>query len=322
MNQVFSRQKYTTMQDDTPDSSHSFGQRDIRVRVVLLALLALLCLGMLFGELVNLVIGRVAGWPDAPTLEQIRADMPLDEVWRTRVRTGVSQFFAFLVPGWLTILLFRYSAPRMWSGVGLGRWPTWSAFGIGLVVWAVSLPLVLYTFQVNRLLPMPQMLQEAYQVAERLTKALLQMPHAGHLVANLLLIGVLPAVGEELVFRGVVQQQLMRRMAPWAAIAVSGVVFSFLHFQFDGFVPRWLLGVVLGWLYWRSGSLWVPIVVHFVNNSSQLVGQYALGDTSTLDLEQETTLHWAWAVGSVLATYACWRWLGPLLGGRASEATV
>jgi membrane protease YdiL (CAAX protease family) len=65
-------------------------------------------------------------------------------------------------------------------------------------------------------------------------------------------------------------------------------VFSFIHLQFEGFLPRMWLGVVLGWLYWKTQNFWVPVVAHFANNAVQVVGQYLYhNQISSINLEEE-----------------------------------
>jgi hypothetical protein len=94
----------------------------------------------------------------------------------------------------------------------------------------------------------------------------------GDLFVNLIMIAIIPAIGEELLFRGV----LLRILRDWmknihVAIIVSALLFSFIHFQFYGFLPRFLMGVAFGYLLHWSGSLWVPIIAHFVNNGTAVV---------------------------------------------------
>ena len=92
------------------------------------------------------------------------------------------------------------------------------------------------------------------------------------LLYNIFLIAILPAVGEELIFRGVLQNIFVK----WtgnihAGIIITGLLFSFIHFQFYGFFPRALLGILFGYLLYWSGSIWVPIFAHFVNNAISVV---------------------------------------------------
>ncbi|HMQ00227.1 MAG TPA: CPBP family intramembrane metalloprotease [Cyclobacteriaceae bacterium] len=82
-----------------------------------------------------------------------------------------------------------------------------------------------------------------------------------------LIIAILPAIGEELVFRGLIQSELQRGTKNMhLAIWLSAILFSAIHMQFFGFVPRMLLGALFGYIYAWSGNLWLPIVAHFVNN--------------------------------------------------------
>jgi membrane protease YdiL (CAAX protease family) len=87
-------------------------------------------------------------------------------------------------------------------------------------------------------------------------------------VANLIVIAVLPAIGEELMFRGGVQRSLNRAFNnPHLAIWISAIIFSAIHLQFYGFVPRMLLGAGFGYLYYYSGSIWYAMLAHFINNA-------------------------------------------------------
>ena len=91
----------------------------------------------------------------------------------------------------------------------------------------------------------------------------------------LVVIAVLPAIGEELVFRGLIQTELQRAFRnPHVAIWLAAAFFSAFHFQFLGFFPRTLIGAFLGYLYYWSGSLWLPVLAHFFNNGIQLLLLY------------------------------------------------
>jgi membrane protease YdiL (CAAX protease family) len=103
-------------------------------------------------------------------------------------------------------------------------------------------------------------------------EAFLKVHHPYDPVINVLIMAVVPAFCEEVCFRGALQRimiQICKR--PMAGILVSAFLFSFFHFQFEGFLPRMFLGVLLGAAYWYSGSLWVPIIAHFFFNASQIL---------------------------------------------------
>ncbi len=122
-----------------------------------------------------------------------------------------------------------------------------------------------------------------------LTKLIANFGTVPRLLAGLLVIAVIPAIGEELVFRGGLQRQLHR----WSgnahvAVWVAAVVFSAIHVQFFGFVPRVLLGALFGYLYLWSGNIWVPIVAHFFNNGFTVFLLY-LQQTGAIEYNIEST---------------------------------
>ena len=101
------------------------------------------------------------------------------------------------------------------------------------------------------------------------------MDSPAELFFNLLVVALIPAVAEEMIFRGIVQQTLESWLKnPIYAVWVAAAVFSFIHFQFEGFLPRMVLGLVLGYLYYWTRNLWIPILAHFVNNGVQVVAAY------------------------------------------------
>lgn len=84
---------------------------------------------------------------------------------------------------------------------------------------------------------------------------------------NTIIIAFLPAVCEELFFRGLLQKVVLRKyMSMHYAVFLSAFIFSFLHFQFYGFIPRFVLGIVFGYILEWTGSLWITIIIHFTNN--------------------------------------------------------
>lgn len=112
-----------------------------------------------------------------------------------------------------------------------------------------------------------EILKSAENQAAELTEALLSDVSVTALVVNVLLIAVIPAIGEELMFRGAIQRLLSQWTGSYhAGIWASALLFSALHFQFYGFLPRLALGALFGYMVIWSGSLWLPIAAHFINN--------------------------------------------------------
>ncbi|MFN0215017.1 MAG: lysostaphin resistance A-like protein [Saprospiraceae bacterium] len=284
-----------------------------RVRLVLLAQFGLMILCSGIGLTLYLFICNIAGWDSSLSLH---ADSPIAERWQVRLQLGLGHFFGFLVAGGVTVWVFYRGitqAATSWPDyLQTRQWPRWTELFLGILLMGVSLPLVLYSLSINQLLPLPDFFEEASKQAEEALKGLIIMDNWAELLANILIIALLPALGEELVFRGVVQQQIMRRIAnPWIAILISSVVFSAAHFQFDGFIPRMLLGFLLGWLYWKTRNFWVPVAGHFFNNGLLVVGQYLYSKGMiSIDLEKDIQVPWEFATISAFMVWAVMRLTG------------
>lgn len=114
-------------------------------------------------------------------------------------------------------------------------------------------------------------MRQTEKQAARLTDYMTFFDSQGQFLVAILVIAILPAIGEEFVFRGFIQTELTAGTGnPHVAIWLSAAIFSAIHLQFFGFIPRMLLGALFGYLYYWSGNLTYPIIAHFMNNASQL----------------------------------------------------
>ncbi len=107
-----------------------------------------------------------------------------------------------------------------------------------------------------------------------LTERILNVHSLSGLSVNILLIALIPALGEELFFRGALQQIFQNKKKATMAIWLTAFIFSAIHFQFYGFLPRFLLGAFFGYLLVWSGNLWLPILAHFTNNAVAIIFYY------------------------------------------------
>lgn len=115
--------------------------------------------------------------------------------------------------------------------------------------------------------PLENWMREKENEAMKMTVLLLTIKNAGDFIVNLVVIGLLPGVGEELLFRGAVQRSFYRMYQnPHLAIWLSSFIFSAIHLQFFGFFPRMILGAMFGYIYLWTGSLWYAMFAHFLNN--------------------------------------------------------
>jgi membrane protease YdiL (CAAX protease family) len=116
--------------------------------------------------------------------------------------------------------------------------------------------------------------------AMEVTKIFLQTNTWHELVFNVFLVAILPAIGEELLFRGALQKIFTRILKNYhMAIWLTAFLFSLMHMQFFGLLPRWILGVVFGYLVVYGGNLWLAIAAHFTNNLlAFIIFQYQTGE--------------------------------------------
>jgi membrane protease YdiL (CAAX protease family) len=125
--------------------------------------------------------------------------------------------------------------------------------------------------------------------AKELTTFFTTFRSPGEFLFGFFVIAVLPGIGEELVFRGMLQPQLQRATSNiHVAICISAFLFSSLHMQFFGFVPRLCLGALFGYLYYWSGNLIVPMMAHFINNGFSVIMLY-LHQLGKIDIDVEST---------------------------------
>ncbi len=180
-----------------------------------------------------------------------------------------------------------------------------------IAIMLITNPFVAYLMQWNQGLNLPDFLEAVQrwmeaseQKAMQLTEAFLAMNSMGDLLINLFLIAIIPAIGEELLFRGVLQQLF----AKWTgkihlSIFISAFLFSAVHLQFFGFFPRFVLGIILGYMFYWSKNLWLPILAHFTNNALAIIFTYQfIADKIQIDfLNEETQVNISAALISFLA---------------------
>ncbi|HRZ41808.1 MAG TPA: type II CAAX endopeptidase family protein [Bacteroidales bacterium] len=184
-----------------------------------------------------------------------------------------SQIGLFLLPPFLFIRLYRIANPH--SPEWFPKKPTLPAILLTLPLVILSLPLISWLTDLNMSIPLPDPLIRAEEDAGALTQIFFHHQTPGRFLVNLLMIAVIPAIGEEFFFRGVLQQQLRAGLRnPHVAVFITALVFSFFHFQFQGFIPRMFLGLLFGYLMVWSGSVWLPVAAHFINNGSAVVVEY------------------------------------------------
>jgi len=178
----------------------------------------------------------------------------------------------FLVPALVAGLLFH---GRSLEYLSAKVKPLWITLVLSVLVVLGSVPVINFLAEFNMNISLPERfsgleerIRETEAQAEELMNLFLSDTSVSRFTINLLMIAVIPAFGEEFFFRGVLQKIFTEWFrSKHAAIIVVAVLFSFMHLQFLGFIPRILLGALFGYMLVWTGSIWVPVLAHFVNNS-------------------------------------------------------
>jgi len=185
----------------------------------------------------------------------------------------------FLLPALLVVYLWS-SQPTEWLHLNKGMsWKTGVLTPLLLIVAAPGINLLCH---LNEQMSLPEWMADLEQImkdmeaaAAELTELLATADNIPMLLFNILVMAVVPALSEEVCFRGTCQKLIggNKHVAVW----VTAILFSAIHFQFYGFIPRMLLGAMFGYLLLWSGSLYVPMLAHFTNNSIAVVCYYLAG---------------------------------------------
>lgn len=153
--------------------------------------------------------------------------------------------------------------------------PTWAMLGLIFLLMMVSLPITELSGLINQKMTLPEALRPLEEwmrakedEATKMVAVLLRMDGINDFLVNLFMIAFLPAIAEELMFRGGIQRAFTRMFGnPHVAIWTTAFIFSAIHVQFFGFIPRLLLGALFGYIYVWTKSLWYPMFAHFLNNA-------------------------------------------------------
>jgi membrane protease YdiL (CAAX protease family) len=196
----------------------------------------------------------------------------------------------FVVPA----LLFSYLFEGNLFSLYKFRNPTGMTPMLLVILMMVSvIPFINYMAEINLKMEIPiraldKLLRSLESTAEEMMVAFTTTKSIGGLLVNLLMIAVIAAVGEELIFRGLLQGLISDMLKnTHLAILITALLFSAFHFQFFSFLPRFFLGLILGYLMYYGQSIWYPILAHFVNNAMGVIYYYFNSRGSADDMLEE-----------------------------------
>ena len=198
----------------------------------------------------------------------------------------------FLLP---SLILAYLCAKTPCNWLQLDKKVDWTVLLWAIGIMLVALPAINLTSHWNQQMVLPDWLSGVEEwmknkeaEAEWLTKQFMSVTTVSGLLVNLFLMAVLPALSEEITFRGVLQRLLNFQLSTFnshLAIWLTAIIFSAIHMQFYGFVPRMLMGALFGYMLVWTGSLWVPMLMHFVNNGMAVL-LYFMANRSHWDMDK------------------------------------
>lgn len=257
--------------------------------VQFLVLLAVVFVSFIVAQLISVVVFFIGGG----SLADLMGGSNMENIGLLKAMQIVAQLFIFIVP----VFIFSYLKTNNWFQYPEFKFPI---SGIGLLftllILMLSFPIIGQLNLWNQSIELPAFLSGLEELfksleaqAKEMTEAFLKMDNVFDLLVNLIMVGFLAGLGEELLFRGTIQKFLTEWWKnPHVAIIFTGFVFSAIHLQFYGFFPRWALGILFGYIFYWSGNIWIPIIAHALFNGSQVLVYYFVGENSSFMSDMES----------------------------------
>jgi uncharacterized protein len=188
----------------------------------------------------------------------------------------ISTLFLFFMPAWAYA---KFCHKKSFTHLGFSNKVNIAQAIIVIAIMIACLPLVGALTDLTESLPFSKAAFAKFKAAEEEYNAQIgiigKMDSFPEFLLSLFMLAILPALFEEVMFRGAVQNLFSRWWKmPILAVIVTSVLFSAVHFSYLGFLSRAALGFVLGWMYYRTGNLWLSIIAHAANNAIALTALY------------------------------------------------
>ena len=268
-------------------------------------LLGFIGAGVIIGALISVLIWM--GMTGRPVLSMEHDVLNPKYYNAIMLMQAVSTFFMFFLPVYFTALIC-YRNPSKFIGFNTNI--NYKQILIILGILLLTFPLSGALAEATKMIPIPKAWEIKFKAMEAAREAqeaaLININSFSKYIFSMIIIGLLPAIFEEVCFRGGVQNILTRWFkGPWAAIIITSILFSAVHISYYGFLVRFALGVVLGLIFYYSGSLWLSILFHFLYNGLQVTALYVAtmhGDKSK-EIEENFPL-WAGIIALAFIIFA------------------
>ena len=259
---------------------------------------------LIFGLAFSIVLGTIVTIINGSDLQDLK------NLQITQIISGV---VGFLMPAVVYAMLVQ---EKPWIYLGFNKLPIWSLLGI--VAMFTIIPFLSLVTDWNDSISFPESMsaieEQMRSLQARSEEVIKLFIGQGSLFSSLMIVALLAAVSEELLFRSVIQKALIKLFKNvHVAIIVTAFVFSAFHGDFFGFFPRLILGIMLGYMFWMSGSIFPSMLMHFVNNATIVILYYLnTRGFSNIDVEHfGSTDNVLVIILSLITTVAifiiCWR---------------
>lgn len=280
----------------------------------LLILFGFICIGFVLATLVQGGLVMVAVMKDSggrPDIEALTRGMSQlmdsrSDWWLLVIMQGLSSVVLFILT---SLAYWRWIERKDLADFNSRSVPSAAVFFFVFILQMAFLPFNSYLASINENIQLPaglsgleSALKEMERAAAEITEFLAKSDTLPQLFMNILVIGIIAGIGEELVFRGIVLRKLLKGLNnEHVAVWLSAIIFSAIHFQFYGFLPRVMLGALFGYLYVWTGNIRIPIAAHIFNNTVAVILFHLIhkGVVSP-ELEKMDSIPLPWVVASTL----------------------
>lgn len=264
-------------------------------KIASLLIITLICLffALIIGSATAIIYASLCG---------IEISQVTSEVSYLRIYQTLTSLILFVAPALIYAFLFDNSIK---DGLYLKQKTDTNTYLLALLAMLAVIPLTAYLTEWNEHLTLPDFLKNIEEWmrqkednAKALTEKMLITNNLGLYLCNIIVLAAIPAVAEELYFRATIQKMITGKR-PILAALVAAVLFSAFHLQFYGFVPRLLLGFMLGFMLLCTQNILVSVAAHFFNNFIVVTLYYATG--SDTQISDNMSIIWYLTIGLLSA---------------------
>lgn len=211
----------------------------------------------------------------------------MNDITNIQIGQVISQVFGFMLPPILYVTLVK---EKPFDYLGFKKLQPWSLLGIVAIF--TIIPFLAMVTEWNDSISLPESMtvieQKLRYIQEFANETTERFMTEGSLLSGLLIVAALAAISEELLFRSVIQKAFVKICKnAHVGIILTAIVFSAFHGDFFGFFPRFILGLMLGYMFYLSGSIFPSMLMHFVNNGT-IVMLFYLNKKEVINVDVET----------------------------------